>query len=125
MKRTDQSSRVRLTLLNFFWGCVMMAGVAGCWTDKSGTHHMVILGVGVVSMNDSNAAATVTSTRALGVVAGPGGVTAGYATSFITAVPAGAEDVRIEASQRPLAPIRIEVQKAQLNQTNQINQGVK
>lgn len=99
-----------------------LAGGAGCcsWSDKSGTRHVLIVGIGVVSINDSKpAAATVTRAHALGVTADQGGVGAGYSSRFTTSVPAGAEDVRIEASQRPFAPIKVEVQKAQLTKTNQ------
>ncbi len=101
---------------------LLLLGLTGCchWTDQSGTSHVLIIGIGMVSVNDSKpAAATVTRIRALGVTAAHGGVTAGYSSQFVTAIPAGAEDVRIEASQRPYSPIRVEVQKAQLKQTSQ------
>lgn len=100
----------------------MVAGGAGCcsWTDISGTHHLIVVGIGIVSVNNSKpTAATVTRANVLGVAADQGGVTAGYSSRFTTAVPNGAEGVRIEASQRPFAPIKVEGQKYQLNQTNQ------
>ena len=102
--------------------CLAMAGGAGCcsWTDKSGTHHLIVVGIGIVSVNNSKpAAATVTRANVLGLAADQGEVTAGYSSRFSTAVPDGAEDVRIEASQRPFAGINVEVQKTQLSQTNQ------
>jgi hypothetical protein len=106
--------------------CLIIAGGTGCcsWTDKSGTRHVLIVGVGIVSVNDSTpTAATVTRAHALGLTADQGGIAAGYSSSFTTAVPAGVEDVRIEASQHPFASINIVVQKTQLNETNQIQKG--
>jgi hypothetical protein len=107
---------------------ILCLGLSGCckWTDKSGTRHTLIIGIGVVSVNESKPeAAQVVRASALGISAGTGGFTAGYSSRFSTSVPAGAEDVRIEASQHPFAPVKIEVQKAQLNQTNQNNPGDK
>lgn len=103
----------------------LCAGTGCChWTDKSGTRHTLIIGVGVVSVNESKPeAACVTRANVLGISADAGGLTAGLSSRFSTSVPDGAEDVRIEASQKPFAPLKIEVQKAQLNQTNQMNQG--
>ncbi|GAB6142150.1 hypothetical protein JCM14076_28790 [Methylosoma difficile] len=94
--------------------------VAGCsWTDNSGTYHQLIIGLGIVSVNQANpTAATVTSTKSLGLSADKNGLVAGYLSSFITSVPSNAEDVRIEASQKPFAPIKIEIQKALLNQSH-------
>lgn len=100
----------------------LLLGLTGCcrWTDKSGTRHTLIIGVGVVSVNESKPeAAQVIRANALGITADAGGVTAGLSSRFTTAVPSGAEDVRIEASQKPFAPIKIEIQKALLTQTNQ------
>ncbi len=109
-----------LTIAKLFLCPAMILSVTGCWTDKSGTHHMLVIGLGLVSVNQTNpAAATVTSMHTLGLIANQSGIVAGYSSSFITAVPDGAEDVRIEASQHPFAPIKIVVQKTQFNQTNQ------
>lgn len=88
----------------------------GCvrWKDASGTRHMLVVGLGVVSTQDSKPeAARVTRAHVVGVAADREGVMAGMSERFITSVPANAEDVRIEASHRPFAPIRVEVQKAQ------------
>jgi hypothetical protein len=68
----------------------------------------------VVALSIS-AAGPVTSMHTLGVAADQCGITAGYSSRFTTAVPDGAEDVRIEASQHPFAPIKIEVQKTLLS----------
>lgn len=108
-------------MVAWFISCLAFAGGPGCsWTDRSGTRHVLIVGVGVVSVNNSKpSAATVTRANALGIAADQGGVAAGYSSRFTTSVPEGAEDVRIEASQRPFAPIHIEVQKTKLNETNQ------
>jgi hypothetical protein len=118
-------------LLVWFLFCLSMLGNTGCcsWTDKSGTRHVLIVGIGIVSVNKSKpAAATVSQTHALGItISDQTGVDfgIGYSSAFVTAVPKGAEDVRIEASQHPFASIKIEAQKAQSNQTNRINKGVK
>jgi len=77
----------------------------------------------MVSANDSKpAGATVSQTHALGItVADQPGVNfgIGYSSFFITSVPSGSEDTRIEAREYPFAPIKIEVQKIQSKQTNQ------
>lgn len=123
MKPQDKIIRTLPTLAKLFCSLALMFCSAGCWTDQSGTHHTLIIGLGVVSVNQTNpAAATVTSMHTLGMVANQNGLTAGYSANFITSVPDGAEDVRIEASQHLFAPIKIEVQKTQLTKTNQINQ---
>lgn len=106
----------------------LFPALAGCchWTDKSGTRHTLIIGVGVVSVNESKPeAAQVTRANALGIIADAGGVTVGAASHFTTAVPDGAEDVRIEASQKLFGPVKIEVQKAQLIETNQMKEPTK
>lgn len=108
-----------------FLMCLAITSGTGCsWTDKSGTHHLLVIGLGVVSVNQTNpTAATVMSTHALGVTASSDGFIAGYSSIFITSVPVGADDVRIEASQRPFAPIKIEVPSAQLINTNHVKKG--
>jgi hypothetical protein len=112
----------RAVLILLFPFCLGLPGCC-CWTDNSGTRHTLIIGLGVVSVNESKSeAAQVVRANALGVIADAGGFTAGFSSRFTTSVPAGAEDVRIEASQQPFAPLKIEVQKAQ---SNQINQGDK
>jgi hypothetical protein len=101
--------------------CLVILGSTGCvsWKDHSGTRHTLVIGIGVVSVNDSKpTAATVTRAHTMGIAVDANGLTAGYSARFTTAVPDNAEDVRIEASERPFQPITIEVQKTQLNQTN-------
>ena len=104
---------VLLCLISIGTGCIP-------WSDKNGTRHMVVIGLGFVSIHDSNpTAATVVRAQTMGVTADAQGVVAGYSSRFVTAIPNYAEDVRIEASKYPFTPIKIEVQKAQITKTNQ------
>lgn len=103
---------------------VLLISLPGCchWTDSAGTRHNLVLGFGVISVNESKPTAVkVTRATIVGLGTDDRGATVGYSSRFSTEVMAGAEDVRIEASQRPFAPIKIEIQKAQLNHTNQMN----
>jgi hypothetical protein len=114
-RRIGKSLRFSLCSLACSLALLSLAG--GCsWHDTSGTRHVVVIGFGVVSVQDSKPrAATVTKANVLGIKADSTGVSAGYSSSFVTAVPDKAEDVRIESSTRPLKPITIEIQKAVLS----------
>jgi hypothetical protein len=94
--------------------------VAALWTSgcsgipiRSGdTVHYLIVGIGVVSMPDPQQATDVRVSRmqalGLSVTDQPGlrfGL--GYASGTAVAVPANAQDVRIEVSQRPFGPLRV------------------
>jgi hypothetical protein len=85
---------------------------------SSGTTYHVILGFGVVAVSDPDqSAAVVTHAQSVGVAITdrPGlklGV--GYASSTVTTVAEGAEDVRIEASDYPGGPLTVTVDKAEL-----------
>ena len=84
--------------------------------EKNGTSHHVIIGFGVVTVNDpEDKAAVVSNTQSLGISISdrPGlklGV--GYSSSMVTTVENGAEDVRMEISQKPLGTIKINSQRA-------------
>ena len=125
MKRRQGSPRPLQSLgVKFGIALILLSGGCCRWTDKEGTHHVLIIGAGLVSINNSNpSAATITSKRIVGLAADGNSIAAGYSSSLTTAIPSGAEDVRIEVSKHRFAPLTIEVQKAQLNQTN-ITKGV-
>ncbi len=86
-----------------------------------GTTHIVVLGFGVVSVNDrSRNGVIATDTQALGVCVTdrPGlklGV--GYSSSVVVSVPDGAQDVRVEASRRPGGPLLVEAGRVKLART--------
>ncbi|MCO5170713.1 MAG: hypothetical protein M9894_30655 [Planctomycetes bacterium] len=81
------------------------------------THHLII-GLGVVSTNETPHAAVVTNMTAFGISASdrPGFKFAvGYASSAVVAVPDEAEDVRVEVIQRPFGPLRVTAPRAVLS----------
>lgn len=93
-------------------GCIAIPG-------KGGTKHYLIIGFGVVSVNESDDAVMATQTQALGVSISdrPGlklGI--GYASSTVVSVAPGAKDVRVEVSQRPGGPLVVDTQRAKFNQ---------
>lgn len=93
-------------------GCVAIPG-------QGGTKHYLIVGVGIVSVNESEDAVTATQTQALGISLSdrPGlklGI--GYASSTAVTVAPGTEDVRVEVSQRPGGPLVIDTQSAKFTQ---------
>lgn len=85
---------------------------------ESGTTYHLIVGIGVVAVSDPDqSAAVVTQAQSIGVAISdrPGlklGV--GYASSMVTTVAEGAEDVRIEAADYPGGPLTVTVDKAEL-----------
>lgn len=99
------------------WSPIIVAALCllgtGCyrWTDKQGTCHTLLIGVGVVSVNNTRPeVATVTRTRSLGVTVDSGGLTAGYSARFMTGAMPGTNDVLIEALEEPFNTIKIEIQ---------------
>jgi hypothetical protein len=92
--------------------------------SRDGTTHHLIIGIGVVSVNNSRpSAATVTATHAVGVSMSDApalNLQIGYSSSLTTAIPDDAEDVRVETSRLPFGPVIVDVQKAKLRneQTN-------
>ena len=111
-------------LITSVTGLSVILGCSGCvhWTGKNGTQHMLVIGIGVISVKDEkDAPATVTRTHAIGMSATSGGLVAGYYSGMTTAVAPNAEDVRIAVRQVPFSPITIDIQKAQLQATNLIN----
>jgi hypothetical protein len=92
--------------------------------SRDGTTHHLIIGIGVVSVNNSKpSAAVVTASKAVGVAMSDAPVFnlgIGYSSNLTTAIPDDAEDVRVEASRLPFGPVIVDVQKAKLRneQTN-------
>lgn len=121
---TNQYSEISQKIKSL--SCLALAlALTGCWTDRHGTRHTVIIGFGIVGVTPTNSAATVVSVHCLGLNGSRNGINAGYSSSLTTSVPANAEDVRIETSQHPFAPIKINVQKTQLKEQKQTNQQTK
>ena len=58
---------------------LLLAGVGGCsWTDKHGTHHLIV-GVGFAVVTTTNCAGVeVIDSRSLGLTAGPQGAGVGF-----------------------------------------------
>jgi hypothetical protein len=92
-------------------GC---AGVSVCVDGADGgARHQLILGLGLVSLpgaaGGEGATASRTTAVGLSVTAEPNArLVIGYLSSTTVAVPDGAEDVRIEVSQRPAGPLRVD-----------------
>jgi hypothetical protein len=86
--------------------------------SREGTTHHLIIGIGVVSVNNSRpSAAMITATHAIGVAISNNpnfylGI--GYSSNLTTAIPDDAKDVRVEASRLPFGPVIVDVQKAKL-----------
>lgn len=108
------------SLAAFAMGCTSTrtAGVVMPIPAGGGTTYHLILGFGVVRVNDAKpSAAVVTDTQSFGLVVSdrPGvkfGV--GYASSSVVSVPADAKDVRIGVSRLPWGPLRVEAAAADL-----------
>ncbi len=97
-----------------------LALLTGCiyLPSKSGTGRVLVVGIGLVTVNDrTNQAMVATSTQVLGVEVShrPGlKFAVGYASGVVTTVSDGAEDVRAEVSHYPFGPVNVTVQKADL-----------
>jgi hypothetical protein len=83
------------------------------------TVHYLVVGVGILTVPKPGTSTGVLAARlhALGVsIADQPGLklAIGYTSSMTVAVPDGAEDVRVEISQRPGGPLIIDTQKAVL-----------
>lgn len=86
--------------------------------DQSSIHYMVI-GFGIISVPkpEQKTAVLATKMQSLGVSVSnqPGmKIGIGYTSGSLVAVPNGAEDVRVEVSQKLGGPLIVETQKAQL-----------
>jgi hypothetical protein len=101
----------------------MLAALAcgGCalpLQSSSGTTYHVIIGFGVVAVSDpEQTAAVVTQAQSIGAaISNRPGLTLGigYASSTVTTVADGAEDVRIEAAGHPGGALTVTVDTAHL-----------
>jgi hypothetical protein len=94
--------------------CVLFC-CSGCITyNRDGTSHHVIIGFGIVSVNNTNrTAATVVTTKLLGVGysddSGPRAAV-GYSSSTVIRV-ATNQNAQIEVSNLPLKPLTVTVSK--------------
>jgi hypothetical protein len=99
------------SLLIFFSGCISIPG-------KNGTKHYLIVGLGIVSVNDSQIPAVIaTDAHTLGISISdqPGlKLAVGYSSSTVVSIPDEADDVRVEVSKIPGSPIVIDVPSARL-----------
>jgi hypothetical protein len=104
-----------LTFCTVLTGCVAIPG-------KNGTTHHLIIGIGLVSVNDSCAQAVVaTDAHALGIsISNQPGLkfAAGYSSNTVVSVAEGADDVRVEISKLPGRPLMIDVPAARLKSSN-------
>ena len=96
-------------------GSLAVAGVGGCSgvPIRSGESvHYLIIGIGVVSVPDpAGPEVRVDRLRALGLTLAdhPGlRLSLGYTSGIVVAVPEDAGDVRVEVSQRPFGPLRVQ-----------------
>ena len=101
-------------------GCSLPVRGAG------GTTYHLIIGVGVVAVSDpERSAAVVSRAQSLGVAVSdrPGlALGIGYASSLVTTVADGAEDVRIEVADSPTGPLTVDVDRALLTPTSPVPQ---
>ena len=84
---------------------------------EEGSVHYLIIGVGVVTVPGTEARTAVQATQmqSLGVAISDQPVTklgVGYMSSTVVSVPDGAKDVRVEVSQVPGGPLRVETQNS-------------
>lgn len=105
-------------------------GLTGCVVTVPGkghTTHHVILGFGIVSVNEpENQAVVTTDAQALGISLSdrPGlRLGLGYSSSTVVSVAAGAEDVRVEVSKSPGGPLIVDTQSAILKQIKTLGGG--
>lgn len=105
-----------MKLNQYHWGLLLSLalGTSACAIavpGKDGTAHYLILGVGVVSVNERDDAILITDSTALGISISdrPGlKFAAGYSSSFSTSVPDGAKDVSVEIRKMGMfGPLRV------------------
>lgn len=96
----------------------LVCGCTICMPSKNGTTHHLVIGLGIVSVNESpENAVIITDTAVLGVSISdrPGlklGV--GYASGFVMTVPDNAEDVRAEITRVFCGPMMVTIPRARL-----------
>jgi hypothetical protein len=111
-----------ISLAALAMGCTSTrtAGVVVPIPAGGGTTYHLILGFGVVRVNDANpSAAVVTDAQSFGLVVSdrPGiKLGLGYASSSVVSVPTEAKDVCVEVSRQPWGPLRVEAPAAGLGE---------
>jgi hypothetical protein len=93
-----------------------LSGCAIPVKDKDGTAHHIVIGFGIVSVHEPKDKAIVTTkTEAIGLsISDQAGLKfgLGYSSGTVVTVADGAEDVRVEVSQRPWYPFIVDTQSA-------------
>lgn len=89
---------------------------------EGGSIHYLILGVGIVTVPkpETQTAVLATKAQALGInISDQPGLKLGlgYSSSTVVAIPDNADDVRVEVSQRPGGPLKVESPMAKLQKT--------
>lgn len=110
-RRTRSPGRSFLPLVAIFLSLPLAQGCAFPVRGGDGTTHHVVIGLGIVSVNDSASAVLVTRTQVLGLNVSdrPGlRLGAGYSSGTTISIAPNAEDVRVEVRQRPGGPIIVE-----------------
>jgi len=123
-KKIELSKHYHLALLiNLLMCSSCVVSIPGKGIESNTSHHLVI-GFGIVSVNEPDDIALVsTSTQVLGVNVSdrPGmklGI--GYSANTVITVPNNAEDVRVEVSQLPGKPFIVDIQSAIMKSTQSL-----
>lgn len=88
--------------------CLLLLLGSGCVPIRqNGTTHYLVIGFGVVSVNNTNReVAQVIRANALGVMVSNRGMTAGYSATTSVSIKTN-ENVLIEVKQAPLKPLTV------------------
>lgn len=93
--------------------CIPIRGTGGA------KYHLII-GFGIIGINEADNAVTATQTQSLGVSISdrPGlKLGLGYASSTVVTVAPGASDVRVEVSRKPGGPLVVDTPSAKFRQS--------
>jgi hypothetical protein len=108
------------TILYLLFFLILHGVLSSCISipGKNGTVHYIIVGFGIVSVNEPPSQAVIaTDSHILGISISdqPGLKFAfGYSSSTVVSIPDGADDVRVEVSKVPGKPLIIDVPSAKL-----------
>ncbi|MFA6053442.1 MAG: hypothetical protein WC762_12700 [Methylobacter sp.] len=94
----------------FFAVSLILSGCAIPFKEKEGTSYHLIVGIGLIAVNDKNEAATVTNTRVIGISLSdqPGlKFAAGYSSNKVVTVSGSSKVVSLGVSESPLGDISI------------------
>jgi len=112
--------RARFRFILSFVSLIFCSAILGCVSirGENGTVHYLIVGFGVVSVNDAaGPAVTATKAHVLGISVSdrPSPALAiGYSSSTVVTIADGAEDVRVEISQFPGTGLIVDAPKVKL-----------